>query len=67
MRNRVRRRLRAISREARPLLHSGAYLVGVNAKATSLSYRDLRATVFEALDALGAPGSTPTPTPNAPR
>ena len=67
VRNRVKRRLRAISQEARPLLHSGAYLVGVNAKATSLSYRDLRATVFEALGALDAPGSGSSPSsPAAP-
>jgi hypothetical protein len=56
VRNRVRRRLRAISREAGPLLHSGAYLLGVSAKATSMSYQQLRDTVFEALAALPGPG-----------
>ncbi|MEA2703306.1 MAG: Ribonuclease [Actinomycetota bacterium] len=63
MRNRIRRRLRAISREAAPLLSPGAYLVGVNAKATSLSYQELRSAVFEALGTLGAPSavsSSPT-------
>jgi ribonuclease P protein component len=67
VRNRVRRRLRAIAREAAPLLHSGAYLLGVNAKATSLSYQQLRATVHEALGALGTRGtSSPTASKTAP-
>ena len=63
MRNRVRRRLRAITREAGPLLLPGAYLVGVNAKATSLSYQELRATLFDALGALPSrePSSAPGP------
>ncbi len=71
MRNRIRRRLRAISREAAPLLSPGAYLVGVNTKATALSYQELRAALFEALaalfEALGSLGApTPSPSPTAP-
>ncbi len=52
VRNRIRRRLRAVSREAGPLLGPGAYLVGASAGASSLSYRELRATLCEALATL---------------
>jgi ribonuclease P protein component len=52
VRNRLRRRLRAVSREAGPLLRPGAYLVGATAGASSLSYRELRTTVCEALATL---------------
>ena len=52
VRNRIRRRLRAIVREVEPLLHPGAYLVGVTAEASSMSYGELKATVCEALGAL---------------
>lgn len=52
MRNRIRRRLRAIVREAEPLLQPGAYLVGAGPEASSMSYRELKATVCEALGAL---------------
>ncbi len=60
VRNRIRRRLRAVSREAGPLLLPGAYLVGAHAGASSLSYRELRATVCEALATLATkePSST---------
>jgi ribonuclease P protein component len=52
VRNRIRRRLRAITREVGAQLRPGAYLFGANAAAASLSYGDLRATVCHALGAL---------------
>jgi ribonuclease P protein component len=55
VRNRIRRRLRAITREVRAQLRPGAYLFGATAAATSLSYDDLRATVCQALGALHRP------------
>ena len=55
VRNRIRRRLRAITREVRAQLHPGAYLFGATAAAASLSYGDLRATVCQALRALHRP------------
>ena len=55
VRNRIRRRLRAIVREVAAQLRPGAYLVGASAGAASLSYRDLRATVCQALRALHGP------------
>ena len=55
VRNRIRRRLRAIIREVGVQLRPGAYLFGANAAAASLSYGDLRATVCQALGALHRP------------
>jgi len=52
MRNRIRRRLRAIIREVRPQLRPGAYLIGATAAAAPLSYGDLKAKVCQALAAL---------------
>jgi ribonuclease P protein component len=52
VRNRIRRRLRAIIFEVRARLHPGAYLVGASGAAASLSYEELRATVCQALGAL---------------
>ena len=52
VRNRVRRRLRAVVREVEPLLQPGAYLVGAGGEAGSMSYGELKATVCEALGAL---------------
>gem|GEM_PF-332759 len=70
VRNRIRRRLRSVSREAGPLLRPGAYLVGATAGASSLSYRELRATLCEALATLATKeppvsGGRPS-TPSAP-
>ncbi|MFN2503335.1 MAG: ribonuclease P protein component [Acidimicrobiales bacterium] len=48
-RNRIRRRLRAVVREAGSELAPGAYLIGAGAEAASLSYGELRATVNQAL------------------
>ena len=52
VRNRIRRRLRAVIRELSDELAPGAYLVGAGAQAATLSYRELRATVSEALRAV---------------
>jgi ribonuclease P protein component len=52
VRNRIRRRLRAVIRELSSELVPGAYLIGAGAQAASLSYRELRATVSEALRAV---------------
>ncbi len=63
VRNRVRRRLRAVVREARESLRPGAYLLGAGAEAATMPYGELRAAVCEALNVL-APG--PSSTPEAP-
>jgi ribonuclease P protein component len=52
VRNRIRRRLRAITREVGAQLRPGAYLFGASAVAASLPYGDLRASVCQALAAL---------------
>ncbi len=52
VRNRIRRRLRAIIHEGGACLRPGAYLVGATAAASSLSYEELRATVCQALAAV---------------
>jgi ribonuclease P protein component len=52
VRNRIRRRLRAVMRDLSGELAPGAYLVGAGAQAASLSYGELRATVSEAVRAV---------------
>lgn len=52
VRNRVRRRLRAVVGELRPTLRPGAYLVGALPQAASTPYGELRAAVNEALTSL---------------
>ena len=52
VRNRVRRRLRAATREVRPVLRPGAYLISVGPEAARSSYRGLKAAVTEALTAV---------------
>jgi len=54
VRNRIRRRLRSIIRDARAELVPGAYLVGAGADAATLPYGELRTTVCEALRAVTA-------------
>jgi ribonuclease P protein component len=54
VRNRIRRRLRAIIREVGAELVPGAYLVGAGADAATLPYGELRTTVSEALRAVTA-------------
>ncbi len=52
VRNRLRRRLRAIVAELAPALRPGAYLLGATAEATGLSFEELRAVVAEAVQAI---------------
>jgi ribonuclease P protein component len=49
VRNRVRRRLRMLIREAAPLLRPGAYLIGVGPEAALLSHDNLRTVLVKAL------------------
>jgi ribonuclease P protein component len=53
VRNRLRRRLRAIVAELAPELVPGAYLVGAAPEAASLSFGELKAIVSHALKAVG--------------
>jgi ribonuclease P protein component len=53
VRNRLRRRLRAIVADLAPQLGPGVHLIGVAAPAASLSFHELRAAVAEALRAMG--------------
>lgn len=52
VRNRLRRRLRAIVAELAPALRPGAYLLGATAEATRLSFEELRAVVVDAVQAI---------------
>ncbi|MDQ1436454.1 MAG: ribonuclease protein component [Acidimicrobiaceae bacterium] len=52
VRNRLRRRLRAVISELAPQLAPGAYLVGAAPAAASLSFGELQAIVTEALEAV---------------
>ena len=49
VRNRVRRRLRMLVREAAPQLRPGSYLILVSPEAANLSYDDLRTTLVKVL------------------
>lgn len=49
VRNRSRRRLRAVVRESASSLPAGTYLVGLNEGARALPFRELRARVIEAM------------------
>ena len=51
-RNRVRRRLRMLIREAAPTLPPGAYLVGIRPEAAALPYEELRSVLLRALERL---------------
>jgi ribonuclease P protein component len=55
VRNRLRRQLRSIMREAAPRLLPGAYLVGVAPDAARLPYAHLRALLLEALNNMEEP------------
>lgn len=55
VRNRLRRRLRSIMREAAPRLLPGAYLVGAAPDAARLPYAHLRALLLEALNNMEEP------------
>ncbi len=52
VRNRIRRRLRAIVREVHGEMAPGAYLIGAGPEAARLPYGELRATMTEALRAV---------------
>jgi ribonuclease P protein component len=52
VRNRLRRRLRAIVSELAPQLVPGAYLVGAAPEAAALSFGELQAIVGEAFEAV---------------
>ncbi|MBV9659683.1 MAG: ribonuclease P protein component [Acidimicrobiales bacterium] len=52
VRNRLRRRLRMLIREAAPTLRPGAYLIGVAPSATTWTYAQLEAHVHKALKEL---------------
>jgi len=52
VRNRLRRRLRAIVSELAPQLVPGAYLVGAAPEAASLKFGDLKTIVTEAFEAV---------------
>lgn len=52
VRNRLRRRMRAIVAELGPALPPGAYLLGATAEATGLTFGELRVVVSEAIEAV---------------
>ncbi len=54
VRNRIRRRLRAVVREAPELLRPGAYLFGAGPEAATMPYGELRTAACEALNALSS-------------
>ncbi|MGH8922294.1 MAG: ribonuclease P protein component [Actinomycetes bacterium] len=49
VRNRLRRRLRMLMREAAPQLPSGSYLIGASPDVTRCSFNELRMTLRRAL------------------
>jgi ribonuclease P protein component len=64
VRNRLRRRLRTLVREASPRLPPGAYLINAASEAATLPYQDLRMTLNQALEQLGIPPAGRDPRPN---
>ena len=52
VRNRLRRRLRAVVAELAGSIPAGAWLIGAGAAAADLTYDDLKASVAEALTAI---------------
>jgi ribonuclease P protein component len=54
-RNRLRRRLRMLMREAAPRLHPGAYLIGAAPEAAQLSYRQLSEIVTRLVESIQRP------------
>ena len=57
VRNRLRRRMRAVVSELGPHLRPGAYLVGAAPEAASLPFGELKEMVSGAFDDAGAAGS----------
>jgi ribonuclease P protein component len=58
VRNRLRRRLRAIVRETAPQLRPGAYLITAAPAAAHLTFGEMRTTVREMLGATAETGGT---------
>ncbi|MDQ3757149.1 MAG: ribonuclease P protein component [Actinomycetota bacterium] len=56
VRNRLRRRLRAVVAELGPALRPGAYLVGATAEAVPLSFGELQSIMSELLEATSEAG-----------
>jgi ribonuclease P protein component len=52
VRNRLRRRLRALIRDSAPRLRPGAYLIGVRPDAAHLTFDDLRAMLVKTLTSI---------------
>ena len=61
MRNRIRRRLRALFREFAEDLAPGRYLVGARAAAPAVTYRRTRAELLKLFSAAGALNSPQSP------
>jgi ribonuclease P protein component len=55
VRNRLRRRLRMLMRQAAPHLRPGAYLIGASTEAAALTYVELEDLVFRIIKALDKP------------
>ncbi len=55
VRNRLRRRLRMLMRQAAPLLRPGAYLVAASSEAATISYAELEALVSRIIKSLDKP------------
>ena len=56
VRNRLRRRLRAIVTDAAPILRPGAYLISAAPAAADMTFGELRNTVSDALGLRDSPG-----------
>ena len=56
VRNRIRRRLRAVVGELAPSLAPGLYLIGAAREAATLSFGELRSRLSEALRAVTGRG-----------
>ena len=52
VRNRLRRRLRMLMRQAAPHLRPGAYMIGASPEATSLSFSELEDLVSRIIKSL---------------
>lgn len=62
VRNRVRRRLRAVVAEIEPQLPPGAYLFGARREAASVPYRELKEAVSQVVTAVVEPPAPTAPT-----
>ncbi len=64
VRNRVRRRLRAIMADFAGDLSPGCYLVGAGSKSGEAKFDDIRGNIWKALQNLGAIPAGPKPHPH---